>query len=233
MFNAAFIIVLCSLFIQGWTIRPMARLLHLVVPPEIGPVEKFELELPGAAHHELVAYRVAADSPIATGERLPRLARPSLIIRDGQSMRYQYAGPIRPGDLVYLFAAPRYVRLLDRLCACPAGLDAEDGDFFGAFTIDPGHTIGELIETYGLSVPRADPEETIASYMLARLGGTAEIGDRVHCGTVDLIVRDTDVDSAIAAVGLAIAPSEISFFGSVVSEPLAALRERIAGLFAR
>ena len=233
LFNAAFIVVLSSLLIQGWTIRPMARRLNLVVPPGIGPVEKFELELPGAAHHELVAYRVAADSPIVSGERLPRWARPSLIIRDGQSMRYQYAGAIRAGDLVYLFAAPRYVRLLDRLFASPAALAADDGDFFGAFTIDPGHTMGELVATYNLAVPRADPEETIAHYMLSRLGGTAEIGDRVHCGSVDLIVRDTDTNAAIAAVGLALEPVEPSLLRGAVAELSNALRQRVAGLFRR
>ena len=148
-------------------------------------------------------------------------------------MRYQYAGAIRAGDLVYLFAAPRYVRLLDRLFASPAALAADDGDFFGAFTIDPGHTMGELVATYNLAVPRADPEETIAHYMLSRLGGTAEIGDRVHCGSVDLIVRDTDTNAAIAAVGLALEPVEPSLLRGAVAELSNALRQRVAGLFRR
>src|SRR5690606_27073913 len=40
LFNIAFIIVLASLMIQGWTIRPMARWLGLVVPPRLGPVDR-------------------------------------------------------------------------------------------------------------------------------------------------------------------------------------------------
>ncbi|MDY6964156.1 MAG: potassium/proton antiporter, partial [Pseudomonadota bacterium] len=38
-FNSAFIIVLVSLLLQGWTINPLARRLGLVVPKRIGPVE--------------------------------------------------------------------------------------------------------------------------------------------------------------------------------------------------
>ena len=97
IFNAAFIVVLVSLIVQGWTIRPMARQLGLIIPPTIGPVEKVELELPGTAHHELVVYHVVADSPVARGERIPRWARPSLVVRKGQSMRPQYRRPHRGG----------------------------------------------------------------------------------------------------------------------------------------
>ena len=56
-------IVLVSLVVQGWTIRPMARQLGLIIPPTIGPVDKVELELPGTAHHELVVYHVVAGQP--------------------------------------------------------------------------------------------------------------------------------------------------------------------------
>jgi len=59
IFNTAFIIVLVSLVVQGWTVGPLARRLGLIVPARLGPLDKVELELPGSAHHELLAYRVA------------------------------------------------------------------------------------------------------------------------------------------------------------------------------
>ena len=136
-FNTAFIIVLASLLVQGWTMGLVARRLGLVVPPRIGPIEKVELELPGTANHELLSYRVVPDSPVARGERIPRWARPSLVIRDGQSMRYQYAGRLRAGDYVYLFISPRYPPLLDRLFASPAPVSPDDAEFFGEFAVDP------------------------------------------------------------------------------------------------
>lgn len=205
-FDTAFIVVLTSLLIQGWTIRPTARLLGLIVPPSIGPVEKIELELPGAAHHELVSYRVVPDSPVARGERLPRWARPSLVIRDGRSMRYQYAGRLQPGDRVYIFIAPRYTRLLDRLFASPVPLEADDKEFFGEFTVDPERPVKELAETYDVDLDGADPDTPIAALIERRLGGRAEIGDRVACGSVELVVREVEEDGLIKRVGLAIEP---------------------------
>jgi cell volume regulation protein A len=206
IFNAAFIIVLASLFIQGWTIRPMARQLGLIIPPTLGPVDKVELDLPGTAHHELVVYHVVPDSPVARGERIPRWARPSLVIRKGRSMRPQYAGRIEPDDHVYLFTSPRNIRLLDRLFASPAVLEEDDKDFFGEFVLDTSHTLGELSQAYGVAAPE-EPSTPIGAYMLQRLGGHAEVGDRVPVGSVELIVRDTDeTGHAVTAAGLALTP---------------------------
>ena len=205
LFNTAFVVVLVSLIVQGWTIRPMARQLGLIIPPTIGPVDKVELELPGTAHHELVVYHVVADSPVARGERIPRWARPSLVVRKGQSMRPQIAGHIEADDRLYLFTAPRNIRLLDRLFASPAPVEEDDKDFFGEFYIDTSHTLGELAQAYGVEPP-GDPAKPIGVYLLERLGGQAEVGDRVPIGFLELIVRDTDENGAVTAAGLAVAP---------------------------
>jgi cell volume regulation protein A len=207
-FNYAFIIVVVSLLIQGWTINPLAKRLGLVVPPRIGPVDKVELELPGTAHHELLAYRVVADSPVAKGERVPRWARPSLVIRDGHSMRYQYAGRLRAGDYVYLFISSRYPRLLDRLFASPAPVDVDDAEFFGAFAIDPKRPARDLEAAYGPSLREGEEELSIGALMIARLGGRAEYADRVSLGPVELIVRDTDQDGDIITVGVSFEPEQ-------------------------
>jgi cell volume regulation protein A len=205
-FNVAFIMVLTSLLLQGWTIRPMAKWLGLVVPPRLGAVERLEIDLPGTAHHELVAYRVAPDSPVARGERIPRWARPSLVIRDGRSMRYQYAGKLRPGDQLYLFAPPRLLRLLDRLFASPAPLDSSDTDFFGAFTVMPEKSLRELRDAYEVPIDDRDADGSIGDYILKRVGGHADIGDRVALGDIELIVKNVDEAGAIKSVGLSVEP---------------------------
>jgi potassium/hydrogen antiporter len=204
MFNTAFVVVLVSLVLQGWTIRPMARRLGLIIPETIGPVDKVELELPGTAHHELVVYHVVADSPVARGERIPRWARPSLVVRKGHSMRPQTAGHIEADDLVYLFTAPRNIRLLDRLFASPARVEEDDKDFFGEFYIDTSHTLGELAQAYGVEPP-SDPATQIGVFLVDRLGGQAEVGDRVPIGFLELIVRETDENGAVTAAGLSMA----------------------------
>ncbi|KAB0677997.1 potassium/proton antiporter [Aureimonas leprariae] len=206
IFNVAFIIVLASLLVQGWTIGPVAKWLGILVPPRIGPVEKVELELPGSAHHELLSYRVVPGSPVARGERLPRWARPSLVIRDGQSMRFQYAGRLQANDYVYLFVSPRYPRLLDRLFASPVALGPDDAEFFGDFPVDPRRPMRFLASAYDLALAPDDAGRPIGEWMTEALGGRAEYGDRVPVGPVDLVVRDTDEDGAIAAAGVALDP---------------------------
>jgi len=206
IFNIAFIVVLISLLLQGSTIGAVARRLGLTIPPRIGPLDKVELELPGAAHHELLAYRVAPGSPVARGERIPRWARPSLVIRGGRSLKPRDAGPLAADDLVYIFVPDRYPRLLDRLFASRVSLDADDEEFFGSFTVDPSHLAREIAAAYGAELREGEDGLTIAELIVARLGGHAEYADRVPLAPIELIVRDTDERDQIIAVGIALEP---------------------------
>ncbi len=207
IFNMAFIVVLVSLVVQGWTVGPLARRLGLIVPQRIGPLEKVELELPGSAHHELLAYTVVAGSPVERGERIPRWARPSLVVREGRSMKYQDAGRLVAGDHVYIFVPDRYPRLLDRLFASRTAVSSDDADFFGAFAVDPAQPAAELEANYSPGLSEAEKKLTIGQLMLQRLGGRGEYADRVTLGTIELIVRDVDENGKVISVGLSFDPS--------------------------
>ncbi len=208
-FNTAFIVVMISLVLQGWTIKPLAKRLGLIIPPRIGAIDKVELDLPGSANHELLAYRVVAGSPVLRGERIPRWAMPSLVIRDGKSMRYQYAGRLRENDQVYLFIAPSYSKLLDRLFATEAPVEEDDGEFFGTFAISPATHVRDLDEAYGpLSITDGERGKTVAEMITQRVGGRADYADRVRLGAIVLIVRDIDEHGHIASVGVSMEPVE-------------------------
>jgi potassium/hydrogen antiporter len=233
LFNVAFIVVMTSLLLQGWTIRPMARWLGLIVPPRIGPVERVELELPGRASHELIAYRIAPGSPVAKGGRIPRWARPSLIVRDGRSLRLHEAGRLRAGDYVYIFAPPKLVRLLDRLFARPADLDPSDRDFFGDFVIDPDTRISDLAEAYGFAVSAEEAKLSVADFIHRRLHGTVEIGDRISVGIVELIIRELDDSGEIASIGLAVEPSRAARPKLPLFQSRGEIRDTLARLLSR
>ncbi|MFB2602349.1 potassium/proton antiporter [Rhizobium phaseoli] len=204
-FNTAFIIVLVSLLVQGWTIKPVAKKLGLIITPRIGAVDKVEVDLPGAANHEMLSYRVIKDSPVLRGERIPRWATPSLVIRDGKSMRYQYAGRLRENDLVYLFIVPSYSRLLDRLFASRAPVDEDDAEFFGAFALSPARPAADLDAAYGPGLlNESEKGLTIAELMRQRLGGKADYADRVRLGSIILIVRDLDEHDHVTSVGMSL-----------------------------
>ena len=207
IFNGVFLVVVFSLLLQGWTIRPLAKWLGLIVPPRIGPVDRVELELPGRANHELVVYRIAAQSPVARGERIPRWARPALIVRDGQSVDIHHAGRLQGGDQVYIFTPPQQVRLLDRLFATPTRLAEDDRDFFGDFTLNADAPLAEVAESYGFALPEPGETRSTGAFLQDGFGGRVEIGDRLPVGGVELIVRAVDDENLVTEVGLALEPS--------------------------
>ena len=228
--NVAIIMVLTSLLIQGWTIRPTARWLHLIVPPQLGPVERVELELPGNPKHELVVYRVLEESPLLGGQTLPRWARPSLVVRNGLSLDYELAGNFEPGDYVYLFVLPEYVNLLDQLFARPQGPSSEDKEFFGELRLDPESTLMELHRSHDVPVDGLPPDQTLAQYMGQALGGRPVVGDRVAIGPIDLVVRSVHRGTTITGIGLACQRTRRS---AVQQSPAPGLPRRIRQWFGR
>lgn len=203
--NVVFIMVITSLLVQGWTIKPAARWLKLIVPAQSGPLERIELELPGNPKHEFLIYRVLEDSPLIAGTRLPRWARPSLVVRNGRSLHFENAGPLQPGDLVYLFVPPEYVDLLDRLFSKTQSPGVDDQAFFGQFRVSPEGRLGDLATAYDLPLPaHAHADMSIAEFMHKELGTHPVVGDRVALGSVDLVVRRVFQGSTLTELGLAL-----------------------------
>jgi cell volume regulation protein A len=204
LFNVTFVIVAVSLFVQGWTLVPVARRLRQVVPARLGPVERSALDMPGLSDHELVCYRIAENSPIAAGATLPRWSRPSLVVRRGESMRIREAGPLQPGDLVYLIVKDDRIPLLDRIFAATRRPEKSDREFFGDFALTPDVTLSDIAASYGVAVPLRDAGLTVAEALSREFDAAPTVGDRLRLGAVELVVRDVDVGGRVAEVGLAL-----------------------------
>lgn len=202
MFNTAFVVVLASLLVQGWTIGPMARFLGLIVPARAGPVDRIELELPGGGEHEIVAYVVHPESAVAKGQRIPRWARPSLVIRDGSTLRPHRFGKPQAGDHVYVITTPEYVGLLDRLFAARAP-GADDPHLYGEFALQADIRLSDISRSYPLELAPGDQQLTVGEFLRRELTGDIEPGDRVAVGAVDIIVRRVNEVHEILEVGLA------------------------------
>lgn len=204
--NVAFIMVVTSLIVQGWTIKPTARWLKLIVPSGMGPLERIELELPGNPKHELLIYRVLDESPLVMGgATLPRWARPSLVVRSGRSMQPEQAGQLKAGDLVYLFTPPEYTTLLDRLFSQVKAPDQNDKEYFGQFMVNTDARLVELINAYDLQpATEISPELTVGEFLNSELAGQPVIGDRVPLGKFDFVVRRVHQGRSVVEVGLAL-----------------------------
>jgi cell volume regulation protein A len=207
MFNTAFVVVLASLLVQGWSIAPVARFLGVAVPPRQGPVDRIELELPGRGNHEIVAYVVHPDSPVARGERIPRWARPSLVVRDGRTLRPHRFGRPQAGDQIYVITTPEYIALLDKLFAGQTQ-GGDDPDLYGEFAIDPDARLVEIAQVYPAAIAVGDENLSARDFLRRQLAGDIETGDRVPLGPVDLIVRRVSATHEIEEVGLAMEHAE-------------------------
>lgn len=202
--HVAFIMVVTSLLLQGWTVRFAAQKLNLVVPPQIGPVRRIELELPDNPNHELVVYQVMEGSAVLGDPELPRWARPALVVRRGASLDYERAWPLQAGDQVYVMLPPHYVRLLDRLFAQPRPPRADDKEYFGEFRIDPKARLGDLLDAYNIP-PRGLPvDETVGRFLRKQFRGPPVVGDRIAIGPADLVVCAVHRGGLITDVGLSL-----------------------------
>jgi len=212
LFNTTFLVVLLSLVVQGWSIKPVAKALGQVVPPRKGPADRVELALPGERQVEMVVYTVHEESPVARGQHLPRWARPALILRDGQEIDIHMAQGFRPGDHLYLFATPDKVPLLDKLFAGQVELSPEDREFFGDFAVPGETTLDRLAAEYGLPAPAEHAQRTLAAHFAASYG-LVEVGDRLRLGTLELVVTEEEGGTA-RQVGLVLDPPapRASFF---------------------
>ncbi len=226
-FNVAFVVVIASLVVQGWTVTQAARLLGLELPPPPEPIERREIEMPVSADREAASWRVAAESP-ALGHRyanlpLPKRTRIIAVIRDGSVMNRQTLGHLEPDDYVIALAPPEHVITLDKLfSAAAAAAEGAPETALGEFVFDGEVKLGALCSQYGVAFEPLDRDRTLAEFITDRLGGAA-VGERVRIGNVELVVREMTKDR-VAKVGLQLEPS-------AERTPLTRLWRRLTGRF--
>ncbi len=202
-FDISFLVVVASLVVQGWTVRPLARWLGLIVPERSGPADRMEIDLPGLADRELVAYVLHPDSGVAQGRSLPRWARP-LLVRRGQRV-LSSPRQLLAGDRVYLMVPRVQVSLLDTLFGRSRGTGDTDTALYGDFAVGPEIPLGSLREAYDLPLSDVDDRVPLSELFRREFRTDIELGDRLQLGPVDLIVRDMR-DGKITSVGISLEP---------------------------
>ncbi|MGQ0662202.1 MAG: potassium/proton antiporter [Pseudomonadota bacterium] len=207
-FHIAFVVVLASLVVQGWTVTQAARLLGLELPPRPEPLERHEIDLPPSADREAGSWRVEPGSPaLATPFKalaLPWRTRIIAVIRDGAVMDRRTLDRLTASDHVIALAPPQHLWSLDKLFAArpvQGSAPSEIGDFVFSAEV----RLGELGGHYGVPVESGDRKKTLGEFLLARLGSAVVVGDRVSIGGVDLIVREID-NERIVTVGFDVEP---------------------------
>jgi cell volume regulation protein A len=196
-FHVAFVAVLVSLAVQGWTVNYMARRLDVALPEAAPAVKRIEIDLPGQLDDELVGYPVVPGSPVLGHGMVPGWARPVLIVRDGHVLSPAEAGVLRIGDYGYFLAPPHRVQRLDRLFA--VGEERPDREIATAFPFIGGVRLETIADLYGLELPANERELSVAELFADRFDENLRIGSRIELGPATLFVRELDGDKVTLA----------------------------------
>jgi cell volume regulation protein A len=203
-FNIAFVVVLVSLLVQGWTVQRAARFLGLTVPEDDAGHDPLDLGLGPKAERELAGFRV---KPGARALRhsygalsLPANAQVLAAIREEKPIDAFRDVKPEVGDYVIAILPPVEIAAAQRLFAEHKVAEVEP-EGFGEFMLSGEGAVDELAVVYGLDLGAHRGGETLADFMHERLGKIAVVGDRVRLGEVELVVRSVK-DGRVRMVGL-------------------------------
>lgn len=205
-FNIAFIVVLMSLLLQGWTLAPLARFLRLEVPPKAKPLQYIDLDIPGQFYHDLLGYQLEADS-LAVGKQpgqlpLPQEVEIAAVIRGTHVMKLSEVGTLQAGDYVYVLAIPEHIEALNRMFGVAHGPERlEEHRFFGDFVLDGDARVADVEAVYGLGLNYRNADETLAAFLAHHFRNKPVVGDRLRSHGVELVVRAVE-KGVVTRVGL-------------------------------
>jgi cell volume regulation protein A len=206
-FDVAFVVVVISLLLQGWTLGPAARWLHVALPRVDRAPRRVELDLPGQLEQQLVGYPVRPKSLYFRRGLLPSWSKPTLVIRDQRILSPVEADPVTAGDYLYLLAPPEKAEALDRFFVDMAPSSAPDPHLLGDFMVSGEHTLGELNEIYGVSAGEEQAKLTLADYFDIHLDHAPKEGAELVLDPIVLVARSIS-GGRVSVVGLRLPEDE-------------------------
>lgn len=210
-FGFAFVVVLSSLLVQGWTVAPVARWLDLQLPSVTPKPRRVDIDVPAGGGTAMVTYTVHPNAAVVDrglkNLPLPPGTRLASIVRDGVTRTSDELGQLAPDDTVLVMANSSHLDALDSLFAEPASRRTakSEVDLFGQFTFSGELPLSALAEFYGLPVPPDRHGQPIGDFLQDRFALKATLGDRFRLGGADLIVSEMS-NGHIARVGIDLAP---------------------------
>lgn len=188
-FDVAFVVVIISLLLQGWTLGVAARKLHVALPRTDRGPRRVELDLPGQLEQQLVGYAVRRNSLFLRRGLIPSWSKPTLVIRDQRILSPVEADPIVPGDYMYLLAPPEKAEALDRFFIDMPAAPTVDPHLLGDFMVGGDVTLGDVAGAYGIQVVESDAELTIADYFDVHLDHAPREGAELPLDSIVMIAR--------------------------------------------
>lgn len=204
-FNVAFVAVLISLLVQGWTVGRAARFFGLEVPADPERETELEISLGHDAERELAGFRVQSHARAlhhAYGAlHLPKGCQILSVIRAESPLeRFKEMVP-EPGDYVIAMSPPEEIVEAHRLFARHDAAEAPAPEGFGEFVFSAETPAEEVALVYGLPLGPQAQGRSLGEYLHERMGKMLVVGDRLNLGEVELVLREVKEGRAVT-IGL-------------------------------
>jgi cell volume regulation protein A len=200
-FDVAFVVVIISLLLQGWTMASAARWLHVALPRSDRGPRRVELDLPGQLEQQLVGYPVRAKSLYFRRGLIPSWSKPTLVIRKEAILTPLEAEPIAPGDYIYLLAPPEKSESLDRFFVDMPPSSAPDPHLLGDFMVLGEVTLGDLAQAYAIAIDANHAQLTLADFFDVNLDHAPQEGATLALDSIVLVARSIS-GGRVSVVGL-------------------------------
>jgi cell volume regulation protein A len=200
-FDVAFVVVIISLLLQGWTLASAARRLHVALPRADRGPRRVELDLPGQLEQQLVGYPVRSKSLYFRRGLIPSWSKPTLVIRNEHILSPLEADPVAPGDYLYLLAPPEKAEALDRFFVDMQPSTAPDPHLLGDFMVSGERTLSELADAYGVKLGEENAKLTLADYFDVHLDHAPKDGAELALDSIVLVARSIS-GGRVSVVGL-------------------------------
>ena len=207
-FDVAFVVVIVSLVLQGWSLVPVARWLKLEVPGELEPDQAMPLDaIPSKDVMEVLAFNVEDQSPVR-GVRWQDLkfsvpVQFLGIIRDGEWQLPANEPVFNSRDTIMVLAKLKDVRKLSEILASEADTSGlSNSNFFGDFVLNGEVSLADLDAFYTINMDNQNKLQSLSSYISERFHRRVVIGDQVRLDQLVLTVRELDEQGIITQVGI-------------------------------
>lgn len=204
-FNVAFVAVITSLLIQGWTVSGAARFLGLEVPAAAHNASDLDISLGHGATRELAGFRVADGARAlhhSYGDlNLPPQVEIVSVIRDSNPVADFRGNRAATADYVIAIAPPAEIAGLHQHFA-QRGADADAGVAgFGEFVFSAETPADDLALMYGIDLGPSAKGRKIGDVLHDEMGERVVAGDRLKFNEIELVVREAK-DGRIRRIGL-------------------------------
>lgn len=208
-FEIAFVVVLVSLVVQGWSIRFVARKLGLEIPAEPEPDYRTPLDAVHASEVLEVAVFNLSDDNAAVDHHwdeinLPREADFIGLIRQDTWIRSALNPMLKAGDALMILARAQDMSKISEVLGS-IGSDARINkkNFFGDFVLNGDITLADLAGFY--VVPEESDEDlntSMSDLFKLRFHRRVVVGDYISVGNLKFIAREVDDHGQILKVGV-------------------------------